>query len=276
MARCVSDLAAVLTVIAGYDEGDSATQKNKQKPDYQTFLDPDALNGARLGVARECFGQHEGTNAVIEEAIYILKHLGAEIIDPVVSSSLPFFGELELELFLYGIKDSINRYLSVHSGAKVKNLEELIQFNRDNAALAMPYFQQEFFEMANEKGDLHEAAYLKVESELRRLSRSDGIDRALRDHQLDAFIAPTEGSPPFVIDPIVGDHILKGGCSTPPAAAGYPHISIPAGYVHQLPVGLSFFTGEFQEDKLIGYAYAFEQATKIRHSPAFLPSLIED
>lgn len=116
-------------------------------------------------------------------------------------------------------------------------------------------------------------AFLYIAAELRRLSRTDGIDRAMREHNLDAIIAPTEGSPPFVIDPIVGDNILKGGCSTPPAVAGYPHITVPAGYVHGLPVGLSFFAGAYEEGKLIRYAYAFEQSTRVRHSPMFLQTL---
>ena len=186
-----------------------------------------ALEG---NVARECFGQHEGTDAVIENAIRQLKDLGAEIVDPVRASRLPFFGELELELFRYGLKTSLNRYLGEHPRAKVRNLEDLIRFNQDHATRVMPYFRQEFLEEALAKGDLTDETYFKVKAELCRLGRTDGIDKALSEHQLDAIIAPTEGSPAFVIDPVVGDNILRGGCSTPPAVAGYPHISLPAGY----------------------------------------------
>ncbi len=276
MARCVSDAATVLSVLAGYDAKDLATHEaaTHKAEDYRSFLDPVALKGARLGVARECFGQHEETDSVIQDAIRELKALGAKIVDPVRSSSLPFFGELELELFRYGLKASLNRYLVEHPRARVRNLEELIRFNREHASQIMPYFQQEFFEMAQTKGDLTEESYIKVQDELRRLARTDGIDKALSEHKLDAIIAPTEGSPPFVIDPVVGDNILRGGCSTPPAVAGYPHITAPAGYVHGLPVGLSFFAGPYQEGKLIGYAYAFEQATQVRRPPKFADTIV--
>jgi amidase len=276
MGRCVADVATILTAIAGYDPQDPATHGsgNPTPLDYGNCLDVGALKGARLGVARECFANHEGTNAVIDNAIAQLKALGAEIIDPVQASSLPFFGDLELELFRYGLKDSLNRYLAEHPGCRVRNLEELIRFNQNHASRVMPYFRQEFFEMAVEKGDLTGEAYLQVQAECRRLSRTDGIDKALREHQLDALIAPTEGSPAFVIDPIVGDNILKAGCSTPPAVAGYPHISIPAGYVHGLPVGLSFFAGACEEGRLLSYAYAFEQATKVRRAPTYAPTVV--
>jgi amidase len=186
---------------------------------------------------------------------------------------LPFFGPLELELFQFGIKANINAYLAAHGGAKVGNLEELIEFNRRHAAQMMPCFGQEFLEMSRARKGWDDARCVAIREELARLSRTDGIDRALADHRLDAIVAPTEGSPPFVIDPIVGDHILPFGCSTAPAVAGYPHITVPAGFVRGLPVGLSFFGGAFTEPRLIGYAFAFEHATHARRSPRFLPTV---
>jgi amidase len=277
MGRCVADVAAILTAIVDVDPDDAATLEctTGKTLNYCSLLDAGALKGARLGVARECFSQHEGTHAVMERAITVLRAAGAVIIDPVEASSLPFFGDLELELFQYGLKDSLNRYLASHRSTGVRNLEDLIRFNRTNASRIMPYFGQEFFELAVGKGDLSGSDYQKLLAECVRLSRTEGIDRALREHQLDALISPTEGSPAFVIDPIVGDNILEAGCSTPPAVAGYPHVSVPAGYVHSLPVGLSFFGGPYQEARLLGYAYAFEQATKIRRSPTYLATVQE-
>ena len=280
MARCVADVATVLTALTGVDPSDPVTQESADQceQDYCHFLDTDAIKGARLGVARECMGDHEGTDAVIENAIRQLEALGAVIVDPVQASSLTMFGDIELELFLYEFKASVNRYLAEHPGAKVRNLEELIQFNQAHADRIMPFFQQELLEIAQAKGDLNEAAYLEAKSECYRLSRTDGIDKALKEHQLDAIIAPTEGTPAFVIDPVVGDNILKrggsSGCSTPPALAGYPHITVPAGYVQGLPIGLSFFAGAYQEGKLISYAYAFEQATQVRRPPGFLETVL--
>ncbi|MEB3263861.1 MAG: amidase family protein, partial [Synechococcus sp.] len=174
MARSVADVALLLNALAGRDPDDPATEPaNAQRPpDYAAFLDPAALQGARLGVARECFGQHEATDAVIETAIAQLRDLGAEIVDPVRASALPFFGELELELFRYGLKDSLNRYLQSHPLAPVRSLEELIRFNRDHAAAVMPYFQQEFLEQAQTRGGIDEPACQEVMAELRRLSRT--------------------------------------------------------------------------------------------------------
>jgi amidase len=271
MARTVADVATLLNVLAGPDPRDPVTCEaaGRAPVDYRSFLDPGGLAGARLGVARECFGFHEGTDAVVESAVRTMQRLGAETVDPVRASSLPFFGELEIELFLYGLKASLNGYLAAHPKAKVRSLEELIRFNEAHADRVMPYFRQELLEMAHAKDDLASAGYEAVKAECRRLARTDGIDRALRGHRLDAIVAPTDGVPAWAIDPVVGDRIPGGGCSTPPAMAGYPHVTVPAGYVHGLPVAVSFFAGAYQEGKLLRYAYAFEQATRVRRPPRF-------
>jgi amidase len=252
MARTVSDVATVLTALTGYDPRDPVTQESvgRVAQDYRSFLDVNGLKGARLGVARNYFGSHEGTDAIIEKAIEHLKALGAEIIDPVTVSSIKLFDKSELELFLYEFKAGLNCYLAEHPKAKVRSLEDLIHFNQAHAERVMPYFQQELLEMAQAKGDLSEKAYLEAKAECQRLSRTDGIDKAMQEHGLDAIIVPTDGTPAWMIDPIVGDKIL-GGCPSPAAMAGYPHITVPAGYVHGLPVGLSFFAGAYQEGNLI-------------------------
>jgi amidase len=275
MARTVADVATMLNVLAGVDPRDRATGQavDKIAPDYRAFLDPGGLAGARLGVARECFGYHEGVDAVVEDAIGTLRSLGAEVVDPVRASTLPFFGELEIELFLHGMKASVNGYLASHPKSKVRSLEELIRFNEAHAERVMPYFRQEVLQLAATRGDLDSQAYRTVAAECRRLARTDGIDKALREHRLDAIVAPTDGVPAWSIDPVVGDRIPGGGCSTPPAMAGYPHVTVPAGYVHGLPVALSFFGGAFQEGKLLCYAYAFEQATRVRRPPRFVPTI---
>ncbi len=270
MARSVADLAAVLNALTGLDPDDPATREGETNrvEDYTKFLDKNALDGARIGVARDLMGAHEGTDAVIEAAIATLKALGAHVVDPANGAKVPFFGEDETELCLYEMKAGMARYLATHPKAPVRTLDELIQANRDRADEIMPYFQQEIFEMVRDKGDMSEPGYQKAKEACRRMSRDDGIDKVLNEHNLDAIVAPTDGHPAWSIDAIVGDHIT-GGCSSPPAMAGYPHITVPAGYVHGLPAALSFFSTAWQEAKLIGYAYAFEQATKVRRPPTF-------
>ena len=187
---------------------------------------------------------------------------------PLPFAPVPLFFASELEVIFCEFKAELNRYLAKHPKAKVKSLEEIIQFNEAHADEVMPYFRQELLEIAQSKGDLSEPAYLKAKAECVRVARTEGIDKAMHEHRVDAIIAPTDGTPAWIVDPIVGDKIL-GGCSTPAAMAGYPHITVPAGYVYGLPVGLSFFAGAYQEGNLIRYAYAFEQATQVRRPPTF-------
>jgi amidase len=274
MTRTVADLATVLTVLAGEDSRDPATSgSDAHRPaEYRAFLDAEALRGARLGVARDLMGTHAGVDAVIDDAVRVLADLGAEVVDPANGTAVPLFGDAEMQLFLYELKGSLNRYLAEHPGAAVRTLEELIRFNWDRRDEVMPFFGQELLELAQAKGGLEEAEYHRAKAECVRLSRTDGIDKVMREHRLDALIAPTDGMPAWAIDPICGDRIA-GGCSSPAAMAGYPHITVPAGYFHGLPVALSFFSDAHQEGRLIGYAYAFEQATKVRRPPTFVPTV---
>jgi amidase len=275
MARTVSDVAILLSALAGPDPGDPLTlhAAGGRGETIHDAPDPEALKGARLGVARDYFGFHPGTDAVIEAAMQRLQALGAELVDPVRISRSPFLGDRELELLLYGIKTTINTYLGEHPAAGLRNLDDLIRFNQDHASRVMPFFGQEYLEAALGKGEFSDVNYLQLREECRRMGRREGIDHALREHQLDAIIAPTEGSPAFLIDPIIGDDILRGGCATMPAVAGYPHLTVPAGYVHGLPVGLSFFAGAFQEARLLTYGHAFERATQVRRPPRYVPTV---
>ena len=269
MARTVEDAATLLTALAGHDPRDPVTQEGVgREADYRTCLDEGGLEGARLGVARTYFGKHERVDEVIEEAIGRLEVLGAEIVDPVYVGDLSLFMEPERELLHYEFKTDLNAYLAEHPGARVRNLEEVIAFNEANADRVMPYFRQERHELAQGKGDLSEQAYLEAKAECLRLARTEGIDKTVREYRLDAIIAPTT-TLPWLIDLIGGDP-RPGGCSSPAAMAGYPHITVPAGYAYGLPVGLSFFSGPYRECDLVRYAYAFEQATRVRRPPTYL------
>jgi amidase len=206
---------------------------------------------------------------VIEEALETLRGLGAELIDEVELVDGGVLREAEFEVLLYEFKADLDRYLAEHPAAPVRSLAEAIAFNRAHAERVMPYFQQELFEMAQAKGDLEDEAYLRARAECLRLARDEGIDRALRQHRLDALVAPTVG-PAWTVDTINGDRGV-GGCSSPAAVAGYPHVTVPAGYLHGLPIGLSLFAGAWQEAQLLAFAYAFEQATMVRRPPTFRP-----
>jgi amidase len=272
LARSVADAAAVLSAIAGPDPLDAATAEAASGVDYTRFLDAGAMRGARIGVARAVyFGYSEKADAIIENAIDTIRGLGAEVIDPANIPSaehLTFLGT-ETTILLYEFKAGINAYLSqVGADVQVHSLADLIRFNDDNAADEMPYFGQEFFLMAEEMGSLEDAGYLEALDMNRRRARQDGIDAVMNRYQLDALIMPTT-NPPWRRDPIVGDNI-QGMGSTPAAQAGYPLVTVPAGFVHELPIGLLFTGRAFSEPTLIRLAYAFEQATKHRRVPRFL------
>lgn len=274
MARTVADAAILLSVLAGIDPDDKATaaSKGKAEADYTKFLDPKGLQGARIGIARKRYsGYSEETDKVFEQAIDALKKAGAVVVDPADIESGGKFDDAEFEVLLYEFKADLNAYLkSLGPKAPVKSMKEVIEFNDKNRERVMPYFGQEIFLMAQAKGPLTDKAYKDALAKCRQLSRKEGIDATLARHKLDAIVAPT-GGPPWMIDPINGD-AYSGGSSSPAAVAGYASITVPAGYIFGLPIGLSFIGGAWSEPKLIRLAYAFEQETQARRAPRFLPT----
>jgi len=274
MARTVADAAALLAAIAGSDPRDRATQRRAAAApaDYLAALDANGLKGARIGVVRKMFGRNPGVERVNNEAIDALKRLGAVVIDPVVVPNQGKYDDAEYQVLLYEFKDGLRRYFAtLGPGAPVTSLAEVIAFNDANRDRVMPYFGQEIMLEAEKKGPLTSPAYRKARATSRQLART-GLDAALATHRLDALVAPT-GDPAFPIDLVNGDHFTGGGASTAPAVSGYPHVTVPAGFVHGLPVGLSFIGKPRSEATLIRLAYAFEQATKARRPPAYEASV---
>jgi len=275
MARTVADAATLLGALTGVDPHDEATAASAghSASDYSPSLDPAGLKGARLGVCRSHFmGYSAGTDALMESAIDALKRLGAVIVDPADIATAGQFDDSEFLVLLYEFKADLNRYLAEWApGATAKTLADLIGFNDRNRGQEMPYFGQEIFTQAQAKGPLTDQDYLRALDKNHLLARTQGIDVALAEHQLDALVAPT-GGPPSLIDLVNGDPGGGGSFSSPAAVAGYPHVTVPMGYVAGLPVGLSFVGRPWSEAALIKFAFAFEQATKARRSPRFLPT----
>ena len=274
MARTVTDAAIVLGTLTGTDPRDAVTQESEgqAKTDYTPFLKKDGLQGARLGVSRSHMGFHEQVDALMEAAIDVMRQQGATVVD--IDELIPdgAIGNAGYQVLLYEFKDDLNKYLAtLGAGAPVKTLSDLIAFNEAHTDKEMPYFRQEIMLKAEAKGDLDSPEYQKALAKIRRLSRDEGIDKALKAQQLDAIIAPT-GGPAWPTDLVTGDHFL-GGSSSPAAMAGYPNITVPMGFVHSLPVGISFFASAYSEPTLLKLAYAYEQATQHRRAPAFLETV---
>jgi amidase len=273
MARNVADAATLLGALTGVDPRDAATNESRGKAlaDYAGALKPDALRGARIGVARKYFGFSDRVDKLMMDAIDAMKRAGAILVDPADIATGSQLDAAENLVLLFEFKADLNKYLAERGTREgARTLAELIKFNDANKEREMPYFGQELFHQAEEKGALTTKAYLDARNKNFRLSRAEGIDAVAQKFKLDAFIAPT-GGPPWTTDLVNGDH-FTGGYSTLSAVAGYPHVTVPAGYVQGLPVGISFFGTAYSEPKLIALAYAFEQATKLRRAPKFLPS----
>jgi amidase len=273
MARTVTDAAVLLGVLTGMDDDDDSTASSEGKghTDYTKFLDRDGLRGSRIGVPREVyFGYSAKADAIAEQAIRKMRELGAEVIDPanIPTAKQMSTSEAELTVLLYEFKADLNRYLSGLASSPVRSLQELIAFNEAHNEEELKYFGQELFVRAQETTGLEDPKYLQALEENHRLSRQEGIDAVMDQHRLDALVMPTT-SPSWVIDLVDGDHGL-GGSAQPSALAGYPAITVPAGYSFGLPVGITFMGRAFSEPTLVRLAFAFEQATRHRVPPRFL------
>ena len=260
--------------MTGADRRDTATLRNAARAfdDYTQFLDRSALKGARIGVMRDGVEPDRRCQAVLDEAIAVMKGEGATVIDSVEVVDRDTLDAPEFEVVIeYEFKTGLNAYLNtLETGAHVRTLRDLIEFNERNAAREMPYFGQDLLLRAQRRTTVSHAEYAQMRARNRRLAGADGIDAALSRDHLDAIVTLTSG-PAWLTDLITGDHDAQSN-SQPAAVAGYPHITVPAGHVHGLPIGLSFFASAFSEPVLIALAYAFEQTSRARQPPRFLPS----
>ncbi|HET7287534.1 MAG TPA: amidase, partial [Pyrinomonadaceae bacterium] len=273
MTRTVHDAALILNALTGVDPRDKATNAilGRALTDYTRFLHKDGLRGMRLGVARKYFGFSDRVDKLMNDLLAEMKKLGAILVDPADIPTHGKFDDSEFEVLLYEFKADLNAYLAgLGPEAPVRSLKDVIEFNEKNRDREMPYFGQDIMIKAEAKGPLTSKPYLQALRKNLLLTRARGIDFVMNKHRLNALVAPT-GGPPWPTDWANGDH-FTGGYSSASAVAGYPHITVPAGYVFGLPVGISFFGGAFSEPDLIKIAYAFEQATKARRAPKFLPT----
>lgn len=271
MARSVSDAALLLAALAGVDEADPITREGKPA-DYAAALVKGGLKGKRIGVVRDRFGRNDAVRALAEQAMLVLAAEGAILIDVKVPNT-DKYGDSETQVLLYEFKPGLADYLANYAPhAPIRTMDDLVAWNLAHADTSMPHFAQENLVNAAGKGGLDNPQYTEALANNRRYARAEGIDQIMKEQQLDALVAPS-GGPAWMTDFINGDH-YGGGFSSPAAVAGYPHITVPAGYVHGLPVGLSFVGGAYSEASLIGMAYAFEQATLHRVPPRFPASVV--
>jgi amidase len=274
LARSVRDAAIMLSAMSGLDPADpaSAAVGNRFEVDYARFIDPLGLRGARLGVARRFFADNAPLNVFLDRCVKTLKDAGATIIDPADLPMHGSYGANEEEVLLYEFKSDLNTFLHrLPPTFPVRSLAALIRFNDAHRDREMPLFDQELLRKSEAKGSLSEKAYLDARAACLKATRSNGIDAVLAQHRLDAIISLTSG-PAWLIDPVNGD-ADTGGCSSPAAIAGYPHITVPAGLYRGLPIGLSFFGAAFSEPVLIKLASGYESVARARVAPQFLPSL---
>ncbi len=273
IGRTVEDVAVLLGCAVGVDPQDRSTQPGRKwaHRDYTEFLRKDGLRGARIGIARNMLGSDQRITGIVESAIALMKHMGAVIVDPANLPNWDSFGKSELEVLYFEFKADLNRYLaSLGSRSPIHSLEDVIRFNEENRDRVMPFFGQERMTEAQAKGPLSSKEYRKALARNRRLTRKEGIDAVIAGKRLDAIVVAS-GGPAWTIDLANGDPRSWDMESTsPPAVAGYPHITVPAGEILGLPIGISFFSKAWREPILLRIAYSFEQALQARKPPQFL------
>jgi amidase len=267
MTLTVADTAALLTAMAGSDEGDPSTREaDARRVDYAAALSADALRGKRLGVMRFSMGYLPTLDAVFDKAVDQIKAAGAEVVSIDKFAGMDAIEKQELTILLTDFRKELNAYLaSTPPSVTTRTLKDLIAFNLANAAREMPHFGQELFEQSEQTAGHDAGAYARMRDATKAASR-DGIDAILEANKLDALIAPTL-SPAWTTDLVNGDHVL-GGATALAAVAGYPHLTVPMGFVQGLPVGLSFVGTAWSEAALLGMGHAFEQRTRTRHPPS--------
>lgn len=273
MTRTVADAAIMLSVMTAVDPSDPATAQNRAKArtDYESFLKADGLKGAVIGVARDYWGKRSEVDKITDAALDVMKQAGATLVD-VKFPGLDKFGDAEFEVLKFEFKDGLEKYLAGR-GSRHKTFDDLIRFNNDNAAREMPYFKQEIFEQSAKLGPLTSKEYRDARALCLKHTRDD-IDELMNKHKLDAIVAPSN-APTWMIDSVNGDcgsnYISSSSLA---AVAGYPSITVPAGFLRELPIGISYFGRAYSEGTLIRLAYAFEQMTKARRKPKFLQTAV--
>jgi amidase len=269
MARTVRDAAIGLAAMIGIDPADSKTlaSENKTYEDYTQFLNADGLKGKRIGIYTQPLGNNFKVDSIFAQAVAFIKSQGAETVE-IEEIAPGRAGGLSFEIMLFEYKDGLNNYFaSLGPDAPIKTVEDLIAFNKQDD-IELEYYNQQYLEMAQEKEALTSTAYQEALAEMLRLSQEEGLDKVMEENKLDAIIAPT-GSPAWTTDWVNGDHFQLGS-SSPAARAGYPNITVPMGFVGELPVGMSIFGQAWTEPLLLEIAYAYEQGTKHRRAPKFL------
>lgn len=271
MARTVTDAAILLGALTGIDPEDAVTSESKDKSykDYTKFLDKDGLKGKRIGIEKSHLHGHEGIVGLLQEAIELMKKMGATIVEVDLVKALSEMGNAEFQVLLFEFKDGLNRYLAA-AGSKIRSLEDVIVFNRQNESASMPFFKQETLINSQGKGDLSTKEY--TDALAKTLSSRKIITDLMSSNNLDALSGVTNGLA-CCIDLINGDYDTGFSLSTPAAISGFPHITVPMGFVHGLPTGISFFGTAYTESKLISLAYAYEQGSKKRSAPKFIAPL---